>query len=102
MQILALEHEVPGLTPDRFKPYLTAEAAQVWDLVQAGTIREAYFRQDRNDAVLMLECADVAEAKIVLASLPLVAAGLIAFDVIPLKPYSGLARLFAEPTVDKT
>ena len=29
-----------------------------------------------------------------LALLPLVKAGLIAFEVIPLKPYPGLARLF--------
>jgi hypothetical protein len=41
-----------------------------------------------------LECADAAEAHRVLATLPLVRAGLIAFEVIPLKPYPGLARLF--------
>jgi len=29
-----------------------------------------------------------------LGTLPLVQAGLIAFEVIPLKPYPGLARLF--------
>jgi hypothetical protein len=44
----------------------------------------------------MLECADAAEAQRVLGTLPLVRAGLIAFDVLPLKPYPGLARLFGE------
>ena len=29
-------------------------------------------------------------------SLPLVAAGLIDFDLVPLKPYPGFARLFRE------
>jgi len=43
----------------------------------------------------MLECADADEARAVLDTLPLVQAGLIAFDVWPLVPYSGFARLFA-------
>jgi hypothetical protein len=34
----------------------------------------------------------------VLGTLSLVQAGLIAFEVIPLKPYPGLARLFADAT----
>jgi muconolactone delta-isomerase len=95
MKILALEKEVPGVAVTAFQPHLQAEAARVWELQQAGVLREIYFRQDRPDTVLILECADVAEAQRVLGTLPLVQAGLIAFEVIPLKPYPGLARLFA-------
>jgi len=47
--------------------------------------------------VLVLECMDVAEAETALASLPMVAAGLISFEVVPLRAYPGFARLF-EPT----
>ncbi|MFZ5820574.1 MAG: hypothetical protein ACOYYJ_11815 [Chloroflexota bacterium] len=43
-----------------------------------------------------LECADVEEAKRLLATLPLVQAGLIAFEIIPLIPYPGFERLFGE------
>jgi hypothetical protein len=46
--------------------------------------------------VLTLECSDVDEARGVLAELPLVAAGLIDFELIPLRAYPGLARLFAK------
>jgi hypothetical protein len=60
-------------------------------------IREVYFRADRHAAVLVLECASSEEAQAVLATLPLVAAGLITFEVIPLAPYPGFARLFSEP-----
>jgi muconolactone delta-isomerase len=95
MKILALEKEVPRVAVTAFQPHLQAEAARVWELQQAGVLREIYFRQDRPDAVLILECADVAEAQRVLGTLPLVQAGLIAFEVISLKPYPGLARLFA-------
>ena len=94
MKILALEKEVPGVAAAAFKPHLKAEAARVWELQQAGVLREIYFRQDRSDAVLILECADVAETQRVLGTLPLVRERLIAFEVIPLKPYPGLARLF--------
>ena len=97
MKILALEQELPGITAEQFGPHLRAEAACVWELYQAGALRELYFRQDRSDAVLMLECADVAEAQAVLSTLPLVKAGLITFELIPLKPYPGFARLFEPP-----
>jgi muconolactone delta-isomerase len=96
MKILALEKEVPGITTSAFTPaLLKQEAARVRELQQAGVLREIYFRQDRSDAVLILECADVAEAQRVLGTLPLVREKLITFEVIPLKPYPGLARLFA-------
>jgi hypothetical protein len=95
MKILALEKELPGATAASFKPYLKAEAARVWELYQAGVFRELYFRQDRHDAVLMLECASTEEAREILNTLPLVKAGLITFEIIPLLPYPGFSRLFA-------
>jgi hypothetical protein len=97
MKFIALEREVSGTTAEQFEPHLEAEAARAWELYQAGVFRELYFRQDRSEAVLVLECADVKEAKQVLDTLPLVKEGLITFDVIPLKPYPGFSRLFAAP-----
>ena len=96
MKILALEVESEGIKPEQYTPHLKSEARRVWELYQNGTIRELYFRADRSEAVLILECTDVREARQVLESLPLVQAGLITFDVIPLIPYPGFARLFGE------
>jgi muconolactone delta-isomerase len=97
MKILALEHESPDATPDQFsKPLLQAEARRAWELHQAGVIRELYFRADRDEAVLVLECADVDEAREVLNTLPLAREKLIGFELIPLKAYPGFARLFAD------
>jgi hypothetical protein len=95
MKILALERGRPNVTPEQFSPHLRAEAARVWELHQSGVLREIYFSHDRHEAVLILECVDGAEAQQVLNTLPLVKAGLITFDVIPLVPYTGFARLFA-------
>ena len=94
MKILALEHELPGATAEQFQQYANDEARKAWELHQAGIIRELYFRADRNEAVLVLECASVSEAQEILAALPFVKAGLITFEVIPLKAYPGFARLF--------
>lgn len=94
MKILAMEVEEEGVGPEQFQPYLREEAKRVWELYQSGVIRELYFRADRSEAVLMLECADLAEARKTLQALPLVKAGLITFDIIPLAPYPGFARLF--------
>lgn len=95
MKILALEIEVPGVKADDFTQEITrAEARQAWELYQAGAIREMYFRADRNDAVLVLECADLNAARNVVDSLPLVKAKLIDFDLIPLRAYPGFGRLF--------
>ncbi len=97
MKILAVEHETPGAAPSAFAPHLRDEAARVWALQQSGVLREIYFRADRAEAVLVLECADAAEAERHLATLPLVREKLIAFELIPLKPYPGFERLFAPP-----
>lgn len=96
MKILAMEIETEGVTSEQFQPHLKAEARRVWELHQSGAIRELYFRADRSEAVLILECADTGEAQRILGSLPLVQAGLIRFEVIPLIPYPGFARLFGE------
>ena len=94
MKILAIEKQVPGVT-GQCSPHLTAEAARVWELYQAGVIRELYFNKCQLTAVLILECADVNKARNVLSTLPLVKEGLITFDIIPLIPYPGFSRLFA-------
>lgn len=94
MMILALEREAPGLTAADFSPHLKAEAAQVWELHQAGIIRQFYFNTNDHTAVLILECTSIKEAADTLAALPLVTAGLVTFEIIPLAPYPGFARLF--------
>lgn len=95
MKILAIEREVLHIDPLAFTPeLLRAEALCAWKLYQEGVVRELYFRADRTEAVLILECAHVEEAAATLDTLPLVQAGLVAFDLMPLKAYPGFARLF--------
>lgn len=95
MKILALERELPGVNAQQFQRFAKEEARKAWLLYQNGLIRELYFRADQNMAVLVLECGSTDEARAVLADLPFVREGLIAFDLIPLRAYPGFERLFS-------
>jgi hypothetical protein len=96
MKVLALEKSIGDVAPGAFTaPLLREEAQRIWELFQEGIVREAYFRGDRKEAVLILEARDVRAAQASLDTLPLVEEGLIEFDLVPLVPYDGFNRLFA-------
>ena len=96
MKIIALEVPMPEVDFAKFVPHLKPESQRVWDLMQSGELREIYRRTDDKGHVLIFECTSVDEAQALVDSLPLVREKLIAFELIPLGAYPGLARLFAE------
>jgi muconolactone delta-isomerase len=96
MKVLALGRDVVAQDDPRFAELRPAEARRAWELYQQDILREIYFRADSPNGVLIFEVPDVAAARAAIDSLPLVAAGLIDFDLVPLRPYPGFARLFAE------
>ena len=97
MKILAMETEMPGGDWSGAAALLKDEARHVYDLYLAGAVREIYFTE-AHDAVIILECADLAEAEALLGDLPLVRGGLICFDIKELRPYDGYSRLMADQT----
>lgn len=95
MKVLAIEKDMPGISSSQFDPHLKDEAKKAWELYKKGIFREIYFRQDKHQAVIMLECQDSGHAKQILDTLPLVQEGLISFEIMPLGPYPGFERLFS-------
>ncbi len=95
MKYLLLEKEMGAPSAEEFRPHLNAEARHVWQLVQEGIVRETYFNSDQHTAVLILECESREEVEKYIAGFPLVKAGLINFEILPLQPYDGFARLFS-------
>jgi hypothetical protein len=93
MKFLALGSDNPSAKSSDFPPLLHGEAKRVLELIEAGTIQEIFFRTDRRDAVIMLECRNAEEVQQAPNSLPLVKSTLISFELIPLKPYDGLSLL---------
>ena len=96
MKVLALWRDLVAQDDPRFAELSPAEARTVWELCQRDVLREVYYRADRANGVLVFDVPDVTAARAAVDSLPLVAAGLIDFDLVPLNPYPGFARLFRE------
>jgi hypothetical protein len=96
MKILAIGKPVPGATEEKIYAHVKEEVGRGWELYASGIFREMYSRPDGGGVVLILECADVEEAKKVLDTLPLVKAGLVNYDIIPLGPFTLFSVLFAQ------
>jgi hypothetical protein len=99
VKILAIGHARTGIRWEHIAPYVGEEARSVWELYESDRVREYYLRADhRPGVVVVFESDDVSEAERLVAALPMVEAGLLDFEVIPLRPYIGFRELFENPT----
>ncbi len=95
MKILVMPKPRPGVPVEEMRQHADEEIRAVWDLYARGIARELHARLDEPGRVLMMfESASVDAAREALATLPFVQRNLIDFDLIPLGPFVGLARLF--------
>lgn len=92
MKFLAIEKENGNAPVIYTGELLTEEAHKAHQLYLAGILREIYFNDDHS-AVLILECASMEMAEDSLAGLPLVQNGLIRFELMELRPYTGYERI---------
>jgi len=92
MKIVVIASRREDAAPEEFAPHLDAEATHALGLYRDEVVREIYSRADGKGAVLVLECADEAEAGRVLAELPLARAGLLSFDIYGTRPYRGIVQ----------
>lgn len=96
MKILAIEKELPGVDWNKVEKELSEqEARDVYKMYLAGRLREHYFNE-KKCAVLLLECADKAQAQEILGELPFVQNKLIEFELMELHPYSGYDRIIGK------
>ena len=91
MKVLALSRPI-NRPLSELAPFLLDEARAIWSLSMEAVVREQYVRDDGGVA-LILESADLSTAVLHLGRLPLVAHGLLEFDVWALAPFSPWARL---------
>ena len=92
MKILALEREVEGTCWDNTEKLLEQEAQHIFQLYLSDSLREIYFTEEKN-AVIILETKDKNTAKELLDALPLVKSGMIRFEMMELRPYTGYERI---------
>lgn len=94
MQVLALSRRLEGTTPDKLAVLSAEEARVAWQLYTEGTLRSVHLCPERPGSVLVLECQSLDEAQLLLKRLPMVQAGLLAFDVAQMLPFTGWSALF--------
>jgi hypothetical protein len=84
MLILVICRPAEGADPAEFRRLVPAEAAALRDL--KGSVLTGAWSPGRPGAVLMLDAPDETEAARLTAGLPLVQAGLVSTEIIPLHP----------------
>jgi hypothetical protein len=98
MKILVMPKPIPGVPAEELQRHAPAEIRAVWELYVQGICREFYTRlAEPGRVVLMFEAESLEAVREALATLPFVQHNLIDFDLIPLAPFAGLARLFQAP-----
>jgi len=99
MKILVMPKPIEGVSRKELLQHSAEEIQAVWQLYAQGVCREFYTRaNEAGRVVLIFESESAEAAKEALATLPFVQLHLIDFDLIPLAPFTGLARLFQAPT----
>jgi hypothetical protein len=69
-----------------------------WNNYTTDMLRTIHYIADMSGAVLLFEASNVEIVKTALPKFPMIANGILTCEVIPLKPYVGLASLFAQPS----
>ncbi|MFT7507535.1 MAG: muconolactone delta-isomerase [Acidimicrobiales bacterium] len=93
MQILAISKLKEGVTPDQIGAVGAEEVKHTMEAYLDGKIRNFWFQVNSPGVVFILECKDEDEARQVMNELPLVVAGLMDVDLIPLQPLLPLGTL---------
>ena len=95
MQILALSRRLDGTTPQMLAALAADEARAALALVESGHVRSIHMCPERPGSMIVMECESLEEARALLGRLPMVAHGLISFDLSRMLPYTGFKILFA-------
>lgn len=96
MQVLVIARVKSGIPVEQVLPFVSAEAAQAWEFYASEQIRQMYYIADMSGAVMLWEGESVESVTQEVQKLPMVKEGILACEIIPLKPYTGFASLFAQ------
>lgn len=96
MQFLILARVAQGISMEQVLPHVKAEAEAVWQHYSEEVVRSVYYIADMSGAVLFCEAPDLDAMQAIAAQFPMAKAGVLTFEILPLKPYTGLETLFAK------
>lgn len=96
MQFLVIAKIAKNTPPEKVLPYVKPEAEKVWEYYSNEVVRSVYYIADMSGAVLLIEAESLENAQAIVAEFPMARQNVLNFEIIPLKPYTGLEALFAE------
>lgn len=92
MKVFAIASIPPHVTPDQLQPHLPKEVPATLQHYLDGVIEQFWFR-DKAGPIFLMNVESVEEAKATLETLPLVAAKLMTYELLPVGPLMPLGRL---------
>ncbi|AFY75057.1 hypothetical protein Syn7502_03173 [Synechococcus sp. PCC 7502] len=96
MQILVIARVKLGIPIEQVLPLITPESVQVWEFYASEQVRQVYYIADMSGAVMLWESESVESVTQELQKLPMVKAGILTCEILPLKSYTGYASLFTQ------
>ena len=94
MQFLVIAKVAKNL--EKVLPYVKPEAEKVWEFYSAEVVRSIYYIADMSGAVLTIEAENLENAQAIVAEFPMAREDILNFEILPLKPYTGLEALFTK------
>jgi hypothetical protein len=92
MKVFAIASAKPTLTPEKIQQHLPNEVPATLKLYLDGKVEQFWFRENAGPIFLMnVESAE--QAKATLDTLPLVADGLMTYELLPVGPLAPLGLL---------
>jgi hypothetical protein len=94
MKVMAIASAKSALTSEQLKQYMPDEVSATLKHYLEGKIEQFWFRE-KAGPIFLMNAESVEQAKATLDQLPLVAANLMAYELMPVGPLVPLGRLIA-------
>ena len=95
MKVFAIASGNSTLTPDKLQQHMPSEVPATLKLYLDGKVEQFWFRE-KAGPIFLMNVESVEQAKATLDTLPLVADGLMSYELLPVGPLAPLGRLIQD------
>jgi hypothetical protein len=95
MKVMAIATPKVALTPELLKPHMPSEVHATLQHYLDGTVEQFWF-VEKSGPIFLMNVESLDEARAALASLPLVKADLMSYELKPVGPLMPLGRLIPQ------
>jgi hypothetical protein len=92
MKVFAIASAQPTLTPDKLQQHMPSEVPATLKLYLEGKVEQFWFR-DKAGPIFLMNVESIEQARATLNTLPLVADGLMTYELMQVGPLAPLGRL---------